>query len=127
MAREFNVKLIVSDLEDVAEKEIQQFIVDLRNQVAEDTPVRTGWAKSNWRVTVGKAPERPIGTKMNIDPKAAIESAATAARWKLKDGPLLLSNLVPYIGRLNDGSSTQAPRNFVEKAIAKSVRKAATR
>ncbi len=38
---------------------------------------------------------------------------------KYRGGRLFLSNNVPYISRLNDGSSGQAPAGFVQAAIAR--------
>lgn len=91
------------------------------------TPVKTGRARSNWLASIGKpdrstlpgptgpAEERPPG----IGPVAqAAIAAAQAVILSAPEFPLIyLSNNLPYIQRLNDGSSKQAPEAFVESAI----------
>jgi hypothetical protein len=93
------------------------------------TPVDTGRARSNWRAQVGSPPSGTIqpyvpGSKLGIGEQAnaaaAIQQAAgQVASWRPStEVPLFISNNVAYIGKLNEGSSKQAPANFVEQAIS---------
>jgi hypothetical protein len=102
------------------------------------TPVDTGQALSNWRVSLNEAQPEVIpayspsqrgkmveGTWAHtIDPAITREANITptleAARVMLTEkrpGDVIhLQNWVPYIQRLNDGSSAQAPAGFIERA-----------
>lgn len=82
------------------------------------TPVDTGAARSNWQVGIGGpvAERRPSLGAGESATQPAI-SAAQAEIQEYQQGELWISNPLPYIGRLNEGSSSQAPAGFVEKAI----------
>lgn len=86
------------------------------------TPVDTGTARSNWQVGLGGPVDdqrSPLGVG-----EAATGPAIAAAQEEIagfREGELYISNPLPYIGRLNEGSSSQAPAGFVEKAIAVAV------
>ncbi len=82
------------------------------------TPVDTGHARAAWIPAVG-APNlvEPIGA----DSSLASAGAAQVMGFKLGMGMLYLSNVAPYIERLNAGWSQQAPALFVEAAIARAL------
>ena len=44
------------------------------------------------------------------------------ASYRLEGGNIFISNNVPYILALNDGTSRQSPAGFVQNAIQKAVR-----
>jgi hypothetical protein len=83
------------------------------------TPVKTGRARGNWQCTIGTP---AAGTIEGIDPagaKAMSTVQAQVAAWKAVSGvSILLTNNLPYIGRLEHGSSTQAPNGMVGVTIA---------
>jgi hypothetical protein len=84
------------------------------------TPVKTGHARANWIASVG-APntvEAP-GTSEAV----AQAGNAVVASYKLGQGRLYVSNVVPYIRRLNEGSSTQAAPLFVESCVIRAMAK----
>lgn len=62
------------------------------------TPVDTGNARARWKAQAG--------------------AGGDIATYVLADGSILVSNDAPYIMRLNDGWSKQAPAGFIERAIA---------
>lgn len=77
------------------------------------TPVKTGRARSNWRASS----ERPLyRTVDETSAQAALDQAKTVIQAD-RSGTLYITNNLPYIGRLNDGWSAQAPAGFVERAI----------
>lgn len=89
------------------------------------TPVDKGIAVSNWQVSLVGPITTPIeayvpGTKGST--AAANRAAAYAvgaailADWKA-DQTIYIGNAAPHIRRLNEGSSTQAPAGFIERAI----------
>lgn len=96
------------------------------------TPVDKGRARSNWIVALG-APRRDTvepyspgegGSSGGANAQAAIAqgSAVISGYSGLLHGSIAISNNLPYIGRLNSGSSKQAPAGFVEKAVQSAVR-----
>ena len=47
--------------------------------------------------------------------------AEVATQYTLDQGSVFVSNNVPYILKLNDGHSQQAPAGFIQTAIHKAV------
>ena len=95
--------------------------LDILGQVIAVSPVDTGRFRGNWVVGL-KVPDK------NIKFVADGDTGASA----YNDGQLIInthvglidiwiSNNLPYAERLNDGHSTQAPRNFVEIAVNKTA------
>lgn len=89
------------------------------------TPVDTGRARSNWQVALDVAPE---GTREPYSPgeegstsgpnaQAAIDQGKQVIGSYTTGKTIHITNNLPYIGRLNDGHSAQAPSGFVEKAV----------
>lgn len=80
------------------------------------TPVDTGFARANWRPSLNTPTSTPVSF---LDPTGA----ATIARIELiahqfrLGNQAFLTNRAPYIEDLNDGSSPQAPANYVNVAI----------
>ncbi len=77
------------------------------------TPVDTGRARSNWQVQIGEA-------AVGIAEPMSVQESLNRARVVIaayKGGSVIhITNNLPYIGRLNDGHSAQAPANFVEQS-----------
>lgn len=115
----------------VAEQIIKKVAFDIQANLVRaasqgGTPVDTGWARANWLVNVGTPFLSPIGEytgrKTTVAPNTGLASIAT---YKL--GPkVFISNNVPYITFLNDGTSKQAPKGFVQAAIKRAVTSART-
>lgn len=95
------------------------------------TPVDTGRAKSNWIVSLGSATTGEIGPYAPGEGGNTAQSNEAAALAQAErvigqyDGDMgvgiHITNNVPYIEELNQGSSPQAPPNFVEDGIASAV------
>ena len=79
-----------------------------------------GLARSNWQVLPG------TGTAKTVLPEVgegqALAEGQTRADVLDVDGVATISNPVEYINLLNDGSSTQAPAGFAQKAINRGIR-----
>ncbi len=86
------------------------------------TPVDTGWARANWIPNIGAPLPLPTGSRESVTtaPQEAGKIAVLSYSAKSKQ-PIYISNAVPYILRLNEGSSRQAPRAFVQAAIKGAV------
>lgn len=79
------------------------------------TPVLSGQAASNWQVGLGGRPTTPKFGYTDIPAARALALATIEQRQAGQN--VYISNLMPYIGRLNDGYSSQAPAGFVEAAL----------
>lgn len=89
------------------------------------TPVDTSKALSNWVVSVGAPsvgiiPANVQGLKGSSQGASAAEALAKAKATLANKKPgqsIFITNNLPYIRRLNDGYSRQAPAGFVERAV----------
>lgn len=85
------------------------------------TPVDTGHARANWVPSVS---EPHTGVVDGVSSGTHDAGVIAVLSYKLADGPCFVTNNVPYILNLNDGSSTQQPAGFIERAIAEAVQDA---
>lgn len=97
------------------EAAVRRTALDLQGTLKVRTPVATGRARANWFLDVGAPVVRIVEPNQGQTEQAA---AATAATYRLSAGAIYVSNNVPYIRRLNDGHSQQAPAGFVEDSIS---------
>lgn len=85
--------------------------IDMFNRVVTSTPVYSGLARNNWLVSSGSntGETRTTESKAGTDSRnAIIEHTYTLG------GTALLFNNLPYIERLEDGYSAQAPAGMVK-------------
>lgn len=91
----------------------------------QNTPVDTSKALSNWVVSLGSksgavlAPFVPgsAGSSQGASQSQAVAAAVRILTTKTPGQSIWISNNLPYIRRLNDGYSKQAPAGFVERAL----------
>lgn len=89
------------------------------------TPVDTSQALSNWQARDGFPVAFPInayvqgirGSSQGASAQQAIEEAAQIIALSKPGEPIYLSNVLPYIKRLDEGSSTQHPGGFVNASV----------
>ena len=90
------------------------------------TPADTGAARSNWQVGINQAPGNELspyapGRKLGLGETGNANAAIAAGMSKILASTLgdtlFLVNNVPYIGKLNSGSSQQAGAGFIERAF----------
>lgn len=117
-------------LEEGVESAIASLAVNITAELAEETPVDTGWARANWVPNIGS----PFtgnsenlsdeARRAGVGAQAAAQSAAQAQliSYKLGQGSVFITNNVPYIVPLNEGSSQRAPAGFVQIAIESGIR-----
>lgn len=82
------------------------------------TPVDTGHARANWIPSIGQPSD--------IDAAGSTDAAhdtgvAQVVGYTLDRGSVFVSNSAPYIERLNNGWSQQAPALFVETAMDRAL------
>lgn len=126
------VRVVITALAGFVERIIKKLALDIvANLTAAPsdggTPVDTGWARANWIPRIGAPATGTAGTRAqaeagNVSTLAQTLGQAVLLGYKLPMGRVYISNNVPYILRLNEGHSKQAPRGFVQKAITKAVK-----
>ena len=92
--------------------------VDIWEGLVEATPKQTGRAASSWRVNRNETDTSvtPEGDNTVVQGVTKLDTVKGREADKY-----FISNHIPYIGVLNKGSSTQAPRNFVMREIIKNI------
>lgn len=93
--------------------------LDIDRRIVNMTPVDTGRAKINWIVSVGVADTRqfPAPSSAGMADKVATSQAESVlARNRIPD-KIIIQNNLPYIQRLNDGWSLQAPPAYIQAEI----------
>lgn len=92
-------------------------VMDLGKSIVRDTPVDTGEARGNWRFTTSKVSAAYSPSVRDISGAGAIARlAATVSALTLKK-PVYMSNNAPYIERLENGWSKQAPAGMLAKNV----------
>lgn len=134
----FDADEIIESLAGETIEEVQKVALAVLSAVVVGTPVGDpklwqypfkppgyvgGHARRNWIVST----RRPVNVIKGRAGKAKGKSAATSTsmnagkrkidEFKVVSGRIIIQNNVPYIVPLNSGHSTQAPANFVEKAV----------
>ena len=89
---QFNGTKVAADLNRELDQTVRQISQDYFDSVKEKTPVRTGRARRGWRLKK----QRELSYSVN--------------------------NRVPYIGRLDEGYSKQAPRGMTRPAAREVLR-----
>lgn len=120
---------IIEDLTRFTEKRVVAIGLGIVANLRQDTPRDTGWARSNWVPSVGRPadplrepPGRPSAGDVATARAAQAAGEAELAGFDLEKGSVFVSNNVPYIIPLNNGSSRQAGEAFVERAVERAVR-----
>ena len=105
-------KSIAEQLRKQTENAVKDVVLGIDEKLRRYTPVGTGHARENWIPSVGAPFTGEASGQGEHD-----RGVAAVVAYKLEDGPAFESNNVPYIMKLNDGSSDQRPAGFVEQAI----------
>lgn len=126
MARS-DVRRTVQSVKKAAERVIMRIGFEVHSQLVPATPIKTGWARANWVVSIGGPKTTVSGTPETVGVARGEQSASVARLlvYRTDQGDIWISNNVPYIQALNEGRSPQADAGFVEKAIDSAIRKIA--
>lgn len=116
---------------------VQTAAMTVQETVARNTPVDTGKARSNWRVSINSLlfgetnayapyPKRS-GPKLGETSNANAAIAQGYSRIRrfnvVRHGTVVVQNNSPYIGKLNDGTQSAQASNFVELAVVTTLAK----
>lgn len=120
------LRLRALQLKDGVDKIVRTAAIQIDQAVVIATPVDTGRARSNWIASIGsptgdtRGPFSP-GSKLGTGESANLAASLAAARLVIDsrrfNQSIFISNNLNYIGDLNNGSSRQAPRNFVRAGV----------
>lgn len=111
-----NLESRAADIEDKSNNRVAKFCALVHQTVVLATPVDTGRARGNWDVSIGGSSKEPTD---NIDQSGSntIARGRAVAESRKPGQSVHIANNLPYIAKLNEGSSAQAPKLFVEQAI----------
>lgn len=102
-----------------AETAVKRAALAADTAVVLNTPVDTGRARGNWLASIGAPRAEELGVEGGqTGATAQVQAEQEVRRWKLGMGPIFLVNNVPYILRLEQGHSKQAPQGMTQFAIA---------
>lgn len=109
---------MAADVEPAVDDTLRKVALVANQTLIMATPVDTGRARANWQVSI----DTVITSELeSTDAQGAIQRNAGVIKG-YRNGEIIVQNNVPYIGRLNAGSSAQAPAGFVEKALQAAAR-----
>lgn len=111
---------IFDDISVEVNKEARALGINLLNGLVMLTPVDTGRAKGNWFVGLNKsvrATEEDRRQSTALSDGLNVIGGAKAMKYP----EIVLSNNLPYIESLNNGTSDQAPKKFIETEINRVV------
>ncbi len=124
------IRVIVRALDRFTARAVTRLTLDVTANLTETTPVDTGWARANWVPSMGQPVLKDLPRDRPDDSQAVAGATAEQGRataellaYTLERGKVFVTNNVPYITELNDGTSRKAPAGFVQQAIAKAVTK----
>lgn len=85
--------------------------------VVEATPYKSGRARNNWNTTIGRIDlSYTDGPGPSSGSVSISQGASALAGLSRPDQVVYVANGLPYISRLNNGWSAQAPSGFVQSA-----------
>ena len=103
------------------EDSIAELALSVFSSVVLATPVDTGRARGNWQPSIGDPITSETGNTDKGGGTTIAKGNGLFARYEFGK-KIFISNNVPYIQRLNEGHSQQAPAGFVQKAIIVGIR-----
>lgn len=116
------VKKVIVSLSGFTKELAQRLTLKITSNLQEATPVDTGWARANWVPSIGQPFRGFAGSREKINGSLTAEGVAkVATSYQFSQGPIYVSNNVPYMRYLNEGSSLKAPAGFVQAAVQKAI------
>lgn len=97
------------------EKHGRALALEALARLMQKTPVDTGHARGNWFVQEDEASSAEVEGRMEAQARA--EGAVVISDFDIRDHELHLTNNVPYIERLENGWSKQAPQGMAKLTV----------
>ena len=123
------IKLRANTTQQEVDKIVRETALVIDREVVVSTPVDTGRARSNWIVNI-KSPARKTqgayvpggkGSTASANVQAALAQGEAVVATRKTGQDIYISNNLSYISDLNNGSSAQAPAQFIQMAIQAAV------
>lgn len=98
---------------------VKKVALEAFTRIVQKTPIDTGRAMNNWVISIGQVVYRVTqkgGSAGELQSKKAAEAQAALSGYK-RGQVVWITNTVEYITFLNEGSSKQAPSQFVQDAV----------
>lgn len=119
------MRKLAKEVPEMGNKLAIKVTITIVNDLAHVTPVDESTAISNWQVELNNPAQSAIrayypgkkGSTYSLSVSATIDDAKAALATKKPGQAIYLSNVLRYIRRLNDGSSSQAPAGYVERSV----------
>lgn len=121
------ISVVIAGLDRFVADQVRDLTFEITANLSERTPIDIGWARANWIPSVGQ----PSAIVIDGDPDRGDVAVALGrqsaglsqvAGYRLSAGSTFVSNNAPYIRRLNDGWSKQAPSGYIQAEIRRAVR-----
>lgn len=109
---------ISGDVEAFVKLERDKLALNIDRRLVNETPRDTGAARRNWLVSFNRTDDRQLPTG---EQSQAISEGATNIDAAQAYGQLYIQNNLPYIQRLNEGSSKNAPARYIDSIIVQEV------
>ena len=114
------------EIEAITAEETSKLALELIDGLITKTPIDTGRAKGNWYLGVGKPINLAEGGRRQAEARTEAKEAIIAFESIVNNTGnipvLFINNNLPYINKLNEGSSQQAPSKFIETEILRVTR-----
>jgi hypothetical protein len=120
-----NMQSLILRLNSDTARVVRAVALAVDQAVVTATPVDTGRARSNWIASVGQPANQIIfpydpgfgGSTGASNSQQAMDQARAVISSAPDNATIYISNNLPYIQRLNQGWSRQAPAGYIEKAV----------
>lgn len=98
---------------------MRKIAIEVFRRIILGTPVRSGRARGNWQASISSPKLTSIDALDKTGQVTISRMRSEVASWNPEDElPAFITNNLPYIKRLNEGWSKQAPANFIEQVIS---------
>lgn len=98
------------------ETSVKKAALFLDSQLVQRTPVDTGRARSNWLASLGNPKTETVDPTQPT--QALSRNSGVIGKFNLLlNKTIFIANNLPYIRRLDEGSSKQAPAGFIYDAV----------
>ena len=114
MAKKINFqslgKVVTAEVTNLSELEYKAFAFDLFGEIIRFTPVKSGRARGNWHIDAERPDYEITDSTLPATPDYGLD---------VRGFPnVYISNGLPYMGKLESGSSPQAPNGITSVALA---------
>jgi hypothetical protein len=105
-----------------ADRTVRKAALAADQAVVMQTPVDTGRARANWIAALNAPADGPTADEDKGGGRAVQQAAGVVASYDGdRDVAIHITNNLPYIQRLDEGSSYQAPAGFVRLAVRRGI------